>query len=173
MEDLLFNSEEMPRLRPGPSRLATLAAAHGIPLQEVRDVNGPETAAALRAARPDLILSCHFDQIFAAETLALAPMGGINLHPSLLPLFPGLHTHQRAIDAGMTTAGCTIHFVTEGMDEGPVILQAEVPVLEGDTADTLAARVLVEEHKSYPAALRLIADGKVRMHGGKTVHANN
>jgi phosphoribosylglycinamide formyltransferase-1 len=80
-----------------------------------------------------------------------------------LPLFPGLHTHQRAIDAGMVEAGCTVHFVTEGMDEGPVILQAKVPVLPGDTAETLAARVLVEEHRTYPAALRLIAEGKVWM----------
>ena len=78
----------------------------------------------------------------------------INIHPSLLPLFPGLHTHQRAIDAGMTEAGCTVHFVTEGMDEGPVILQATVPVVAGDTAETLAARVLVESIGLILQALR-------------------
>jgi phosphoribosylglycinamide formyltransferase-1 len=93
----------------------------------------------------------------------------LNIHPSLLPLFPGLHTHQRAIDAGMRVAGCTVHFVTEGMDEGPVVVQAAVPVLPGDTSDTLAARVLTVEHRSYPLALRLVAEGKVRMEGGKAV----
>jgi phosphoribosylglycinamide formyltransferase-1 len=94
----------------------------------------------------------------------------INIHPSLLPLFPGLHTHQRAIDAGMRIAGCTVHFVTEGMDEGPVIGQAAVPVLSGDTADTLASRVLTVEHQIYPQALRLFAEGKVAMEDGKAVN---
>jgi len=83
----------------------------------------------------------------------------VNIHPSLLPLFPGLHTHQRAIDAGAKLAGCSVHFVTEGVDEGPVIAQAAVPVLAGDTADTLAARVLKAEHVLYPAALRKVAHG--------------
>jgi len=83
----------------------------------------------------------------------------VNIHPSLLPLFPGLHTHQRAIDAGAKLAGCTVHVVTEGVDEGPVIAQAAVPVLEGDTAETLAARVLKAEHKLYAAALHKVATG--------------
>ncbi|MBB4573776.1 folate-dependent phosphoribosylglycinamide formyltransferase PurN [Rhizobium lentis] len=95
----------------------------------------------------------------------------LNIHPSLLPLFPGLHTHQRAIDAGMRIAGCTVHFVTEGMDEGPVIGQAAVPVLFGDTAESLAARVLTVEHQIYPQALRLFAEGRVTMQGGKAIGA--
>ncbi|KQS96664.1 MULTISPECIES: phosphoribosylglycinamide formyltransferase [unclassified Rhizobium] len=124
----------------------------------------------LASLAPDIVCLAGYMRLLSASFINAYEGRIINIHPSLLPLFPGLHTHQRAIDAGMTTAGCTIHFVTEGMDEGPVILQAQVPVLEGDTADTLAARVLVEEHKSYPAALRLIADGKVRMDGGRTVN---
>jgi phosphoribosylglycinamide formyltransferase-1 len=91
--------------------------------------------------------------------------------PFAAALFPGLHTHQRAIDAGMRIAGCTVHFVTEGMDEGPVIGQAAVPVLSGDTADTLAGRVLSVEHQIYPQALRLFAEGKVAMEDGKAVRA--
>lgn len=85
----------------------------------------------------------------------IRPFAGriINIHPSLLPLFPGLHTHQRAIDAGMKVSGCTVHHVTEGMDEGPVIAQAVVPVLSTDTADLLAARVLKAEHRLYRAAV--------------------
>lgn len=89
----------------------------------------------------------------------------VNIHPSLLPLFPGLHTHQRAIDAGAKLAGCSVHFVTEGVDEGPVIAQAAVPVLEGDTAETLAARVLKAEHKLYAAALRKVAAGEFATDG--------
>ncbi len=119
---------------------------------------------------PDIVCLAGYMRLLSATFINAYEGRIINIHPSLLPLFPGLHTHQRAIDAGMKTAGCTIHFVTEGMDEGPVILQAQVPVLADDTAETLAARVLVEEHKSYPAALRLVAEGKVRMDGGKTVN---
>ncbi|MET3925374.1 phosphoribosylglycinamide formyltransferase [Devosia sp. 2618] len=85
----------------------------------------------------------------------------INIHPSLLPLYKGLDTHQRALADGATVHGCTVHFVTPGLDEGAPILQAQVPVLAGDTPDTLSARVLVEEHRIYPEALRLLATGKV------------
>ena len=81
----------------------------------------------------------------------------INIHPSLLPLYKGLHTHQRAIEAGDNEAGCSVHYVTTELDGGPVIAQARVPILNGDTAETLAARVLIEEHKLYPAALAKIA----------------
>jgi formyltetrahydrofolate-dependent phosphoribosylglycinamide formyltransferase len=77
----------------------------------------------------------------------------INIHPSLLPAYKGLDTHRRAIDAGESKAGCTVHLVTEELDDGPVLAQAEVPILTGDTADTLAARILIEEHRLYPRAL--------------------
>lgn len=86
----------------------------------------------------------------------------INIHPSLLPAYKGLHTHERALADGANVHGCTVHFVTPGLDEGPAILQAQVPVLPGDTPDTLAARVLVEEHRLYPEALRMLASGEIR-----------
>lgn len=82
----------------------------------------------------------------------------LNIHPSLLPSFPGLHTHERALEAGVRIHGCTVHLVTEGMDEGPILGQAAVPVLPGDTPDDLAARVLQEEHRLYPLALRRFLD---------------
>jgi len=85
----------------------------------------------------------------------------INIHPSLLPLYRGLHTHERALADGATVHGCTVHFVTPGLDEGAPILQAEVPVLAGDTPETLAARILIEEHRIYPEALRLLASGAI------------
>jgi phosphoribosylglycinamide formyltransferase-1 len=87
----------------------------------------------------------------------------INIHPSLLPAYKGLDTHERALADGATEHGCSVHFVTPGLDEGPVILQARVPVLPGDTPDTLSARVLVEEHRIYPEALRLLASGEARL----------
>jgi phosphoribosylglycinamide formyltransferase-1 len=93
----------------------------------------------------------------------------INIHPSLLPAFKGLHTHQRAIEAGVRFTGCTVHFVRPAMDEGPIIVQAAVPILGGDTPADLAARVLAEEHKIYPLALRLVADGRTRVDGGRVI----
>lgn len=123
----------------------------------------------LEALSPDIICLAGYMRLLSARFIQAYEGRIINIHPSLLPLFPGLHTHQRAIDAGMRIAGCTVHFVTEGMDEGPVVGQAAVPVLTDDTADSLAARVLTVEHQIYPQSLRLLAEGKVRMVGGKAV----
>ncbi len=88
----------------------------------------------------------------------------VNIHPSLLPSFPGLHTHEKAIDYGVKFTGCTVHFVRAEMDHGPIIVQAAVPVLPDDTGDTLAARVLKAEHVVYPQAVRAIAEGRVNVH---------
>ena len=89
----------------------------------------------------------------------------INIHPSLLPAFTGLHTHQRALDAGVHLHGCTVHFVTAELDHGPMIAQAAIPVLPNDTATTLALRVLDEEHRVYPAAVRWFAEGRLKIVG--------
>lgn len=93
----------------------------------------------------------------------------INIHPSLLPSFPGLHTHQRALDAGALFSGCTIHYVEEEVDAGAMIVQAAVPILANDTADSLAARVLSYEHQAYPYAVKLIAQGDVAYKDGKII----
>ncbi len=89
----------------------------------------------------------------------------INIHPSLLPAFKGLHTHERALKAGVRISGCTVHFVRPEMDEGPIIIQAAVPVLSDDTPNSLASRILVQEHRIYPEALRLIASGAASVMG--------
>ena len=89
----------------------------------------------------------------------------MNIHPSLLPSFPGLDVQKKAIEWGCKLAGCTVHFVTEGVDEGPIILQAAVPILNDDTSDTLAARILAQEHKIYPRAVQLFAEGRLRVEG--------
>ena len=92
----------------------------------------------------------------------------INIHPSLLPSFPGLHTHERALETGVRFTGCTVHYVRAAVDDGPVIVQAAVPVLPGDDADRLAERVLKAEHRAYPLALRLIAEGRIKVVGNRT-----
>ena len=89
----------------------------------------------------------------------------LNIHPALLPAFPGLHVQQRAIDWGVRCSGCTVHFVAEEVDMGPIVLQAAVPVLQDDTEDTLAARILVEEHRIYPEAVRLYFEGRIEIRG--------
>ena len=152
------------------------AAAEGIPTfafvrkdYASKDAHEAAILAALDELSPDIICLSGYMRLLSGAFIQRHEGRIINIHPSLLPLFPGLHTHQRAIDAGMRIAGCTVHFVTEGMDEGPAIGQAAVPVLAGDTADTLAGRVLTVEHQLHPQALRLFAEGKVRMEGGKAV----
>jgi phosphoribosylglycinamide formyltransferase-1 len=89
----------------------------------------------------------------------------MNIHPSLLPAFPGLEVQKKAVDWGCKLAGCTVHFVTEGVDEGPIIIQAAVPILDTDTPETLAARILIQEHKIYPRAVQLFAEGRLRVYG--------
>lgn len=93
----------------------------------------------------------------------------INIHPSLLPSFRGLDTHERALEAGVKLAGCSVHFVRPDVDTGPIIAQAAVPVLPGDTPDSLAARILEQEHLIYPMALRLVAEGRVRVEGERAL----
>ena len=109
--------------------------------------------AALRARSITAIALAGFMRILTPGFIRQWEGRIVNIHPSLLPKYPGLHTHQRAIDAGDAEAGCTVHIVTEILDDGPILAQASVPVLSTDTPDTLAARILVEEHRIYPAAL--------------------
>lgn len=127
---------------------------------------------ALADINPDIICLAGYMRLISGDFIRPYEGRILNIHPSLLPLFPGLHTHQRAIDAGMKIAGCSVHFVTEGMDEGPIVAQAAVPVISDDTADSLAGRVLTVEHKLYPMTLKLLAESKVRMEGGRAVFAN-
>ncbi|AZN72423.1 phosphoribosylglycinamide formyltransferase [Georhizobium profundi] len=119
--------------------------------------------AALAEIRPDLLCLAGYMRLLSADFIRPHDGRILNIHPSLLPLFPGLHTHQRAIDAGVRVHGCTVHFVNEGMDEGAIIAQAVVPVDPQDDAVTLAGRVLTAEHRLYAHALRLVATGAVRL----------
>lgn len=119
--------------------------------------------AELERVEAEIVCLAGYMRILSAEFIARFRGRIVNIHPSLLPLFPGLDTHRRALQAGMRIHGCSVHFVTEGMDEGPIIAQAAVPVIPGDTPETLASRILVAEHRLYPAALAMVASGAVRM----------
>ncbi len=151
---------------PGAAGLAR-AAATGIATAVVdhRPFHGDRAAfeaalmAQITAVQPDIICLAGFMRVLTPAFVA--PFAGrmLNIHPSLLPKYPGLHTHQRALDAGDSVAGCSVHEVTAVLDDGPILGQAQVPILPDDTADSLSARVLVQEHRLYPAVLRRFASG--------------
>ena len=111
----------------------------------------------------ELVCLAGFMRMFSTGFAARWTGRMLNIHPSLLPLFKGLKPHQQALDAGATESGCTVHWVIPELDDGPAILRRRVPILPGDTADTLAARILVEEHTAYPAALAMVARGEARL----------
>jgi phosphoribosylglycinamide formyltransferase-1 len=127
----------------------------------------------LNAAGVELVCLAGFMRLLTAGFVERWRDRLINIHPSLLPAFKGLDTHARAIEAGVRFTGCTVHFVRPAMDEGPIVLQAVVPILEGDCDHTLADRVLVAEHRSYPLALRLIAEGRARVEGERVAIAGS
>lgn len=126
---------------------------------ESRDAFETALTAALEEHSPDVICLAGFMRILTPGFIARWAGKMLNIHPSLLPKYPGLHTHARALDAGDAEAGCSVHEVTEELDGGPILGQARVPVLPGDTPDSLAARVLVEEHRLYPEVLRRFVAG--------------
>ncbi len=119
---------------------------------------------------PDLVLLAGFMRILGADFVRRFEGRMLNIHPSLLPAFPGLHTHRRALAAGCKVTGATVHFVVPEVDHGPIVLQSVVPVLAGDDEDTLAARVLATEHAIYPLAVRWFVEGRLRVDGGIVFH---
>lgn len=117
----------------------------------------------------ELVLLAGYMKIVTAVLVNAYANRMMNIHPSLLPSFPGLDVQKKAIEWGCKLAGCTVHFVTEGVDEGPIILQAAVPILDDDTPETLAARILVQEHKLYSRAVQLFAEGRLRVDGRRVL----
>jgi formyltetrahydrofolate-dependent phosphoribosylglycinamide formyltransferase len=153
-----------------------IAIARGVPVQvvarkEFADGQAHDAAIdkALAGFNADLVALAGYMRKLSAAFVAKWQGRMINIHPALLPSFKGLDTHRRALDAGLRIHGCTVHFVTPEVDDGPIIAQAAVPVMAGDDEATLAARVLKAEHRLYPLALGLVAEGKARMEGGRTV----
>jgi len=121
----------------------------------------------LREANVGLILMAGFMRILTEAFIDCFPLAIMNIHPSLLPAFPGLHAARQALDYGSRFSGCTVHFVDKGVDSGPIILQAVVPVLEDDSEKTLQARIRAEEHRIYPEAVRLFAEKRLLVEGRK------
>lgn len=149
------------------------AQAHGIPTAVVankefatREAFDAALQETIDRFAPDLVVLAGFMRILTPSFVAHYDGRMLNIHPSLLPLFPGLHTHQQALDAGVARHGATVHFVTAELDHGPAVLKAEVDVLPGDTPDTLAARVLVQEHTLYPRAIRLFVEDRLSIDNG-------
>ncbi|HEY1244177.1 MAG TPA: phosphoribosylglycinamide formyltransferase [Hyphomicrobiaceae bacterium] len=150
------------------------AKAQGLPARAIdhrafpgREAFDAAVHAALADAGVELVALAGFMRIQSAGFVAQWQGRQLNIHPSLLPLFKGLHPHRQALDAGVKVSGCTVHFVTNDTDSGPIVAQAAVPVLDGDTPESLAARVLAAEHRLYPHALALVASGRARIEGGR------
>jgi phosphoribosylglycinamide formyltransferase-1 len=146
----------------------------GVPLAVISHADYADRAAfdatidaELEKARIEIVCEAGFMRIHSDGFVKKWEGRMLNIHPSLLPAFKGIRVHQQALDAGVKVSGCTVHFIVAELDSGPIIAQAAVPVLAGDTVETLSERVLVEEHRIYPQALKLLADGKVRLEGGR------
>ena len=154
---------------PQAGGLAT-AHQHGIPTRVVdhrphreRTAFDEALSAEIDAFKPDLVVLAGFMRILSAPFVNRYRGRLINIHPSLLPAFTGLHTHRRALEAGVKVHGCTVHFVTPELDHGPIVIQAAVPVVEGDSEQSLAARVLAEEHRVYPQAVRWFCEDRLNI----------
>ena len=158
--------------RPDAAGLATAAKA-GIATRHInhkdfasREAFDAALADCIDEFVPDLVVLAGFMRILTEGFVRRYEGRLVNIHPSLLPSFPGLHTHQRALEEGVRIHGCTVHFVTPALDHGPVIIQAAVPVIDGDTEDSLAARILVQEHRIYPQAVRWFAEDRLTLENG-------
>lgn len=134
-----------------------------------RETYDAQLAAALDAANVDLICLAGYMRLLSPAFIHRYPQRILNIHPSLLPAFPGLHAHRDALAHGAKISGCTVHFVDEGLDSGPIIQQAAVPVLDNDTEETLAASVLKEEHRIYRQAVARVLSGKFRIEGRRVI----
>jgi phosphoribosylglycinamide formyltransferase-1 len=156
-----------------------IAATHGIPGFVVpheayadRDAFDAALAAAIDATEPDLVVLAGFMRVLGPELVGRYEARMLNIHPSLLPSYPGLHTHRRALADGVRIHGCTVHFVTAALDHGPIVAQGAVPVREDDDEASLAARVLAVEHRLLPAAVKAFCAGQLVIAGGR-VHVKH
>lgn len=159
--------------RPDAAGLATAERA-GIPVRALdhkgfagREAFDAALVECIDAFKPDLVVLAGFMRILTPDFVRHYEGRLLNIHPSLLPSFPGLHTHARALEEGVRIHGCTVHFVTAELDHGPVVIQAAVPVLPDDTEATLAARVLRQEHQIYPQAVRWFAEDRLSIEAGR------
>jgi len=152
------------------------ARNHGIPVEVLDHKTFPSREAfdqavvdILRAREVELAVLAGFMRLLSPVFVSAYSNRIMNIHPALLPAFPGLHVQQKAVDHGVRFSGCTVHFVNESCDEGPIIMQAVVPVFPDDTAESLAARILEQEHRIYPRAIQLYSEGRLKIEGRKVL----
>jgi phosphoribosylglycinamide formyltransferase 1 len=151
------------------------ARQRGIPARAIpskgleREAFDRQVAAALQEAGVDLVCLAGYMRLLSAYFVAQFPGRILNIHPSLLPSFPGLEAQRQALEHGAKFSGCTVHFVDENLDAGPIILQAAVPIRDEDTVDTLSARILTEEHRIYSQAAAIVLDGRYRIDGRRVI----
>ena len=162
------------------SNSATAAAERGIPTDSLNHKDFASRGAfdqammeKIDAYQPDLVVLAGFMRILTPEFCARYEGRLMNIHPSILPSFTGLHTHERALEAGCRVAGCTIHFVTPELDCGPIISQGVVPIFDNDTADDIAARVLKVEHRLFPQAVADFTAGRLKIEGNRVINSRN
>jgi phosphoribosylglycinamide formyltransferase-1 len=164
---VLSNREGAPGIKRAEARgLAT----HVIPSKGLeRETYDRQVVAVLRQAKVDLVCLAGYMRLLSSYFVAAFPERILNIHPSLLPSFPGLESQKQALDYGVKFAGCTVHFVNENLDAGPIVLQAVVPVEDHDSEDTLGARILREEHRIYSEAVKIVLEGKYKIEGRRVV----
>jgi phosphoribosylglycinamide formyltransferase-1 len=160
---VISNREDAPGLRRAAARLIPVRVIPSKGLE--REAYDRLVVAALNKARVDLVCLAGFMRLLSPHFIAAFRGRILNIHPSLLPAFPGLEAQRQALEYGVKFSGCTVHFVDENLDAGPIVAQAIVPIQPGDTEETLAARILVEEHRIYTEAVRLVLSGKFRIEG--------
>jgi phosphoribosylglycinamide formyltransferase-1 len=157
---------------PGMAKARELGlAAHAVPHGDFEDRESHEAAVLeiLGTAEADWICLAGYMRLLSSGFITAYPRRIVNIHPSLLPAFPGLHAHRQALEHGVRVSGCTVHLVDEGLDSGPIVVQRAVPVEEGDTEETLSARILEQEHRAYPEALRRLLTESWEIRGRRLV----
>ena len=148
-------------------------ATRGIPSKGLeREVYDRQVVAVLNEHKVDLVCLAGYMRLLSPYFVAAFPSRILNIHPSLLPSFPGLESQRQALEYGVKFAGCTVHFVDESLDAGPIVLQAVVPVLDGDTEATLSTRILAEEHRIYCEAVKIVLEGKFKIDGRRVMRTN-
>lgn len=151
------------------------AKARGIPARAIpskgleREAYDRQVVAVLNEHRVELVCLAGYMRLLSPFFVSSFPNRILNIHPSLLPSFPGLESQRQALEYGVKFAGCTVHFVDENLDAGPIVLQAVVPVVDGDTEETLSARILREEHRIYSEAVRIVLEGRYKLEGRRVV----
>jgi phosphoribosylglycinamide formyltransferase-1 len=148
-------------------------ATHAIPSKGLeRETYDRQVVAVLNEHRVELVCLAGYMRLLSPYFVAAFPNHILNIHPSLLPSFPGLESQRQALEYGVQVAGCTVHFVDENLDAGPIVLQSVVPVKDDDTEDALSARILQEEHRIYSEAVRIVLEGRYKIVGRRVLHTN-